>query len=93
MGRGLGLGSGAVGWWYVCVRCESGFSVEIAGPGICVLCLTDTCISEVHPVFNHVAPYGYILSDMYLFMADITNPDSFVLKLSHLDWSRHHPLL
>ena len=26
-GRGLGPGSGAVGWCYVCVRCESGFSV------------------------------------------------------------------
>ena len=28
-------------------------------------------------VFNPVAPYGYLLSDMYLFMADITNPDLF----------------
>ena len=27
VGRGLGPGSGAVGWCYVCVRCESGFSV------------------------------------------------------------------
>ena len=27
VGRGLGLGSGAVGWCYVCVRCESGLSV------------------------------------------------------------------
>ena len=44
----------------------------MAGPGICVLCLTDTCTSEVHPVFNPVAPYGYLISDMYLFMADIT---------------------
>ena len=25
--RGLGQGSGAVGWCYVCVRCESGLSV------------------------------------------------------------------
>ena len=33
---------------------------------------------RVHPVFNPVAPYGYLLSDMYLFMADITNPDLFV---------------
>ena len=47
----------------------------MAGRGICVLCLADTCTSEVHPVFNPVAPYGYLLSDMYLFMADITNPD------------------
>ena len=48
--------------------------------GICVLCLADTCTSEVHPVFNPVAPYGYLLSDMYLFMADITNPDFLVLS-------------
>ena len=27
MGRGLGPGSGSVGWCYVYVRCESGFSV------------------------------------------------------------------
>ena len=26
-GRVLGQGSGAVGWCYICVRCESGFSV------------------------------------------------------------------
>ena len=45
----------------------------MAGPGICVLCLADTYTSEVHPVFNPVAPYG-----MYLFMADITNPDFLV---------------
>ena len=49
----------------------------MAGPGICVLCLADTCASEVHPVFNPVAPYGYLLPNMYFFVADITNPDSF----------------
>ena len=27
VGMGFGQGSGAVGWCYVCVRCESGFSV------------------------------------------------------------------
>ena len=50
----------------------------MAGPGICVLCLADTCTSEVHPVFNPVAPYGYLLPNVYLFMADIANPDLFV---------------
>ena len=50
----------------------------MTGLGICVLCLADTCTSEVNPLFNPVAPYGYLLSDMGLFMADITNPDSFV---------------
>ena len=50
------------------------------GPCICVLCLADTCTSEVNPVFNPVAPYGYLLSDMYLFMADkiTSNPDFLV---------------
>ena len=28
-------------------------------------------------MFNHVAPYGYRLPNMYLFIADIINPDSF----------------
>ena len=28
------------------------------------------CASEVHPVFNPVAPYGYLLPNMYLFIAD-----------------------
>ena len=50
----------------------------MAGPGICVLCLADTFASEVHRVFNPVARYGYLYLNMYLFIADITNPDSFV---------------
>ena len=50
----------------------------MTGTGICVLCSADTCTSKVHPVFNHVAPYGYLFSEMYLFMEDITNPDLFV---------------
>ena len=29
-------------------------------------------------MFNPVAPYGYLLSNVYLFMADIANPDLFV---------------
>ena len=53
-------------------------SVWMTGPGICLLCLADTCASEVHPVFNPAAPYGYLLPNMYLFITDITNPDSFV---------------
>ena len=50
----------------------------MAGPGFGVLCLADTYASEVHPVFNPVTPYGYLLPNIYLFIADITNPDSFV---------------
>ena len=60
----------------------------MAGPGICVLCLADTCTSEVHLVFNHVALYAYLLSDMYLFMTDITNPYLFVL--SYRTWIGLH---
>ena len=48
----------------------------MAGPGICVWCLADTCASEVYTVFNHVAPYGYLFPNMYLFIADITHLDS-----------------
>ena len=45
VGRGLGPESRGVGWRYVCVSCESEFSVWMGGPGICILCLTDTCTS------------------------------------------------
>ena len=50
----------------------------MAGPGIYVLFLADTCASEVHPVFNPIAPSGYLRPNMYLFIADIANRDSFV---------------
>ena len=50
----------------------------MAGPSICVLCLEDTSVSEVHPVFKPDAPYGYLLTNMYWFIADIANSDSFV---------------
>ena len=36
VGRGRGPGSGGVGLCYICVSCESGFTVYMAGPGICV---------------------------------------------------------
>ena len=75
-----GYGAWSMVWSYVCVSCESGFSVHMAGPGICVLCLADTCASEVHLLYNPVAHYGYLLPNMYLFIADIANPDSFVLS-------------
>ena len=38
VGRGLGTGSGRVGWYYFSVSCESGFSVWMAGPGIYIWC-------------------------------------------------------
>ena len=84
------VGHVSVFWLRWCGRCRwvgcldkgrerwGGVMSMMAGPGICVLCLADTCTSEVHPVFNPVAPYRYLLSDMYLFMADITNLDFLV---------------
>ena len=33
-----GFLQGLEGWGYVCVSCESGFFVLMAGPGICILC-------------------------------------------------------
>ena len=47
-------------------------------PGICVLFLADTCASELYPVFNPGAAYRYLIPKIYLFIADIANPDSFV---------------
>ena len=50
----------------------------MAGPGICIMFLADTFAYKVHPVFNPVALYGYLLPPVYLLMAYITNPDLFV---------------
>ena len=44
---------------------------------MCIV-LAVICTSEVYPVFSPVAHYGYLLFDMYLFMADVTNPDFLV---------------
>ena len=46
----------------------------MAGPGIWCIVLG----GYLHPVFKPVAPYGYLLPNMYVFIADVTNPDSFV---------------
>ena len=63
----------------------------MAGPGICVLLLADTCASEVHLVFNYVAPYGYLLPNMYLFIADITNPGLVSTSPTFVRSSTSHP--
>ena len=44
-----GLDKGLEGWCYVCVSCESGFSVYMAGPGICILCLADVYLFMANP--------------------------------------------
>ena len=69
------LSQGLGGWGGV--KYVSGLIMLMAGPGICILCLADTCASYVHPVFNHVAPYRYLLSNMYLSVAYIANTDLF----------------
>ena len=38
----------------------------------------------MHPVFNPVAHYGYLLPNMYLFIADITN-QTRLIELSDLE--------
>ena len=70
VGEWLGPGPERLGWCYDCVCCESRYFVEMAGPGICVL-----CSSEVHPMLNPVAPYRYQLPNMYFSVADIANSD------------------
>ena len=40
----------------------------MVGPGICA----DACASEMHLVFNPVAPYGYLIPNMYL--CDVVGP-------------------
>ena len=56
----------------VWIICEDGRSRYM-----CVV-LGGYLASEVHPVFSPVAPYGYLLPNMYMFIADITNPDLLV---------------
>ena len=67
-------GSGGV----VLCLCELGFSVQMAGQGICILCLAEYWRILGTPSVQPVAPYVYLLPTMYLFMADIANPDLFV---------------
>ena len=70
------LDQGLEGWVVLCL-CELRvwiLRVDVRSRCLCIV-LADTCASEVHPVFNPVAPYGYLLPNMYLFVADITNPD------------------
>ena len=69
--RGLGPGSGAVGWCYVWILC-----VDRRSKYLCIV--LGGYLSDVYPVLNPIAPYGYLLFDMYLLMANITNPDLFV---------------
>ena len=48
----LGPRSGRVEWYYVCVCCESGFFVAMAGLGICVLCSAYLRCTQCSIVFH-----------------------------------------
>ena len=50
------------------MSCESGLSVYVAGPGVRILFLVDTCASQVHQEFDPVVPDGYLLPNIYMFM-------------------------
>ena len=43
----------------------------MAGPSICVLCLADTCTSEVYPVFNPVARFVKSKYSRYSSVSDV----------------------
>ena len=51
----------------------SGSFVLMVGTGICIGCGADTFASYVQPVFNPVAPYRYLLHNVYLSVIDISN--------------------
>ena len=58
----------------VCVRCESGILVYMAGPGICIVLGGYLCILGT-PSVQSFAPYPYLFTIVYLTVADIGNPD------------------
>ena len=79
----LCFGCGGVGGEWAWTRVGSGGVVLcLCEVGVWILCVDGRsrylCI--VLGGYLHIlgAPYGYLLSDMYLFVAEITNPDFFV---------------
>ena len=63
----------------------------MAGPGICVLFLADTCASEVQPVFNPVAPYGYLLPNMQTRLFNVVGPGLVSTSHAYVRNSASHP--
>ena len=70
LGQGLGgfYGVMSVCVWIICVDGRSRYLYTVLGRFLC---------SSVHPVFNPVAHYRYLLPNLYLSVADIANPDFF----------------
>ena len=73
MGRGLGPGSGAVLWCYVCVSLDSLCRWQVQVSVYCAWRIPAHLRCTQCSILLHL-----MLSDMYLFMADITNPDFLV---------------
>ena len=67
-------GSGRVGWYYVCVCCESGLFVLMQGQ-VSVYCARRI---PAHLRCTSVAPYRYLLPNLYLSVVYMANPDLFV---------------
>ena len=72
----------------------------MAGPGICVLCLADTCTSEVHPVFNPVAPMDicfltciclWQISQIQTFLFKVVGPGNVSTSPAFVSSSASHP--
>ena len=57
--------------------CELGVWIHCVAGRSSYLCIVLGGYLRI-PVFNPVGPYGYLLPKMYLFIADITNTESFV---------------
>ena len=74
--------------------------MQIAGPGICVLCLADTCASEVHPVSNPVAPcdicfltciYSWQISQIQTRLCDVVGPGFVSTSPAFMRICTNHP--
>ena len=59
-----GLNQGLEAWCCVCVIPEYLCRWQVQ---VFVLCLADTCASEVHPVFNPVAHYRYVSYRVFIY--------------------------
>ena len=75
MGRGLGPGSGAVGWCYGCVSLDSLCRWQVQVSVYCAWRIPAHLRCTQCSILLHLMD---LLSGMYLFMADITNPDFLV---------------
>ena len=79
VGRGLGPGSGEWGGvMSVCVVSLDYLCRRQIQVSVCCAWRIPAHLRFTHALFHPVAHYGYLLPNMYLFIADITNPDSFV---------------